>query len=193
MVPALLELLATAQPPRWRAAVQLLSSDAARFAPILSAALERAPVPVVRAIVRVLGHAGGAYARRVGELLTHQDEQVVRDALRALTRIGSGPAAALVAARVRDAGGWVAAAAEEALWHFPAAEARRQARELLDRRDFVLRQPETAGRLLDRLSQHGSADLADTLTGLAALRFRLWNRALVRVARKAHTLAEAHP
>jgi hypothetical protein len=128
----------------------------------------------------------------VGDQLSHPDEQVVREALRALTRIATGPAASFVAARVRDGRGWIAAAAEETLWHFPAAEARRQVRDLLERRDFVQRQPETAGRLIDRLAQGGAAGLESTLAGIAALRFRLWNPALVRVARKAHALAGTH-
>jgi hypothetical protein len=193
MIPSMLHLLDEAPPPRWRAAVQLLCADAARVAPLLVGTLDHATPPVARAIARVLGQAGGAHARRLGDLLSHADDQVVREALRALTKIGSAPAAALVAARVRGGQGWIASAAEEALWHFPAAEARRQARELLDQREFVLRQPETAGRLLDRLSQNGAADMVATLAGIASLRFRLWNPALVRVARKAHTLAEARP
>lgn len=192
MVPAMLHLLATAPSPQWTALVHLLCADAARVATALNPAIDQAPVPAVRAIVRVLGHAGAPYARRVGELLSHPDDQVAREALRALARIATAPAAALVAARVRAGSGWLAAAAEETLWHFPPAEARRQARDLLDRREFVMRQPATAGRLLDRLSQQGAAGLESTLRSLAALRFRLWNPALVRVARKAHALAGRH-
>jgi hypothetical protein len=189
LVPAILHLLGTAPASQSTGIVQLLCTDAARFAPALHPALETSPVPTVRAIVRILGHAGAPYARRVGEMLSHRDEQVVREALRALTRIATAPAAAIVAARVREGSGWLAAAAEEALWRFPAAEAQRQARELLERRDFVLRQPAAAGRLLDRVSQPGAAGLEPILAGLAALRFRLWNPALVKVARRAHALA----
>jgi hypothetical protein len=189
MVPAILHLVGTAPASQWTGIVQLLCTDAARFAPALHMAIDRSPPPAVRAIVRVLGHAGAPYARRVGELLSHADEQVVREALRALTRIATAPAAAIVAARLREGSGWLAAAAEEALWRFPAAEAERQARALLARRDFVRRRPAAAGRLLDRLSQPGAAGLEPILAGLAALRFRLWNPALVKVARKAHALA----
>jgi hypothetical protein len=189
VVPAILHLLATAPSSQGTGIVQLLCADAVRFAPALTPALERSPAPVVRTIARILGHAGAPYARRVGDLLSHPDEQVVREALRALTRIATPPAAAIVAGRVRDGSGWLAAAAEEALWRFPAFEAERQARELLERRDFVLRQPAVAGRLLDRVSQPGATGLESLLAGLAALRFRLWNPALVRVARKAHALA----
>jgi hypothetical protein len=191
MVPAILHLLATAP-----AAVDGARATAVRRRRAIrdgfDPAIEQAPVPAVRAIVRVLGHAGAPYARRVGEQLSHPDDQVVREALRALARIATAPAAALVAARVRAGSGWLAAAAEETLWRFPPAEARRQARDLLDRREFVLRQPATAGRLLDRVSQQGAAGLESTLNSLAALRFRLWNPALVRVARKAHALAGRH-
>lgn len=188
-VPAILQLLATSPSAQSNALVQLLCANAARFAPALSQAVHEAPAPAVRAIVRILGHAGAPYTRRIGELLSHPDEQVVREALRALTRIATPQAASIVAARVRDGSGWLVTAAEEALWRFPTTEAQHQARHLLELREFVMRQPAAAGRLLDHVIQHGATNLEPILKGLASLRFRLWNPALVRVARKAHALA----
>jgi hypothetical protein len=51
----------------------------------------------------------------------------------------------------------------------------------------VLRQPQAAGRLLDRAAQSG-ANLAPILQSLVPLRYRFWNPALVRVARQARTM-----
>jgi hypothetical protein len=191
IVPSLVACLATASADRWRTAVQVLCADPARVAPALGALLANAPTATARAIVRILGHAGPKYVKAVGEQLAHRDEQVVREALRALARMATAQAAAYVGARVRDGSGWLAAAAEETLWHFPAAEARRQVRDLLERKDFIVRQPAVAGRLIDRLAQTGAAGLESTLADIAGLRFRVWKPAVVRVARKAHALAGA--
>jgi hypothetical protein len=50
--------------------------------------------------------------------------------------------------------------------------------------------PEAAERLLDRAARAGATDLGPVLLGLAPLRFRIWNRALARVARKAHRMVK---
>jgi hypothetical protein len=122
-------------------------------------------------------------------LLTSPDEQAVREAFRSLAKIGTPRAAALVAAQVDKGQGWVGSAAEQTLWHFPRTEADRQLRELLARREFVLRHPDIAGRLLDRAAQHGAAaNLTPILQTLVPLRYRFWNPALVRVARQARTM-----
>jgi hypothetical protein len=186
---AMVTRLAVVPAAEWQVAVQLLCAHAPLFAPALVPALDNAPPAAARAIIRVLGHAGPSYARRVGDQLSSPDEHVAREALRALARIGSAQAAACVSARVRESSGWLAAAAEETLWHFPAAETRRQVRDLLDRQEFVMRQPATACRLIDRLMSTGATGLESTLTTIAALRFRVWNPALARVGRKAHALA----
>ena len=73
----------------------------------------------------------------LGKLLDSPDEQTVREALRSLARIGSGRAAALVAAQIVKNRGWIGAAAEETLWHFQRPEIDRQIRDLLARREFV--------------------------------------------------------
>jgi hypothetical protein len=171
-----------------RAAVQLLCDHAKLVAPSLAKALPTAGVPMHRVIARVLGHAGTGYEPPLGALLTSPDEQAVRETFRSLARIGTPRAAALVAAQVDKGKGWVGGAAEETLWHFPRAEADRQVRELLSRREFVIRHPQTAGRLLDRATQNGATNLTPILQTLVSLRYRFWSPALMRVARQARTM-----
>jgi len=173
-----------------RAAVQLLCDHAVLVAPSLVAALDGAghAEGLQRAIARVLGFAGHGYEVPLGKLLDSQDEQTVREALRSLAKIGTPRAAALVGAQVFKGRGWVGGAAEETLWHFPPTESDRQIRELLGRREFVLRHPQAAGRLLDRAAQSGAINLAPILQTLVPLRYRFWNPALVRVARQARTM-----
>jgi hypothetical protein len=171
-----------------RAAVQLLCDHAKLVAPSLANALPTAGVTMHRVIARVLGHAGTGYEPPLGTLLTSPDEQAVRETFRSLARIGTPRAAALVAARVDKGKGWVGGAAEETLWHFPRAEADRQVRALLSRREFVIRHPQTVGRLLDRAAQNGATNLTPILQTLVPLRYRFWSPALMRVARQARTM-----
>jgi hypothetical protein len=173
-----------------KAAVQLLCDHAKLVAPSLIAALDASADddPLLRAVARVLGLAGAGYEVPLGRLLTSRDEQTVREALRGLAKIGSARAAALVGAQVDRSTTWVGKAAEETLWHFPKSESERQVRELLGRREFVMRHPQAAGRLLDRAVQNGAANLEPILQTLVPLRYRFWNPALVRVARQAKTM-----
>jgi hypothetical protein len=171
-----------------RAAVQLLCDHAKLVAPSLANALPTTGVTMHRVIARVLGHAGTGYEPPLGALLTSPDEQAVRETFRSLARIGTPRAAALVAAQVDKGKGWVGGAAEETLWHFPRAEADRQVRALLSRREFVIRHPQTAGRLLDRAVQNGATNLTPILQTLVPLRYRFWSPALMRVARQARTM-----
>jgi hypothetical protein len=171
-----------------RAVMQLLCDHAGVVAPALADALPTADAAMHRIIARVLGHAGAGYEPPLGALLTSPDEQAVREAFRSLARIGTPRAAALVAAQVEKGRGWLVGAAEQTLWHFPQTEADRQIRELLARRDFVLRHPQTAGRLLDRAAQHGAANMAPILQTLVPLRYRFWSPALMKVARQARTM-----
>jgi hypothetical protein len=119
--------------------------------------------------------------------LSSRDELTVRAALRALARIGTARAAALVAAQIRN-GGPSTRAAEEALWHFPPVHTTLQIRDLLSRHDFVVQNPDIAMRLIDRASMSGMGDLGGVLLELEGLRFRVWNPELVRVALKARGL-----
>ena len=137
-----------------------------------------------------LGLAGTGFEQPVAGQLTSGDEQTVREALRSLARMGTPQAAALVRSAIERANGWLASAGAETLWHFPANEAHRQVRELLGKREFVIRQPIVAARLLDRATQSGATGLQPILVTLAPLRYRLWRPALVRVGRRARTLLE---
>lgn len=189
--PALLDAVrkqAAASREGGRAAVQLLCDHAKLVAPALADSLPTAGEAMHWVIARVLGHAGAGYEPPLGALLTSPDEQAVREAFRSLAKIGSPRAAALVAAQMDKGQGWVGGAAEQTLWHFPRNEADRQVRELLGRREFVVRHPQVAGRLLDRAAQNGAANLTAILQTLVPLRYRFWNPALVRVARQARTM-----
>lgn len=171
-----------------RAAAQLLVEHAALVAPALVPLLEGSTPGALRTLLRVLGSAGPGYEDAVAAYAASSDEQTAREALRGLARIGSAKAAAHVAAQIEHPRGALGAAAEETLWHFPAADARRHTRELLARRTFTMSHPESAERLLDRAARTDSADLTPVLADLAPLRFRFWSPAIARLARKAHGL-----
>jgi len=52
----------------------------------------------------------------------------------------------------------------------------------------VLQNPDVAARLMDRAAQSDTGDLGGVLDDLEALRFRVWNPDLVRLALKARGL-----
>ncbi len=179
-------LLQAAHGPHARAASQLLCDHAALVAPAVVACVPQADAAMQRVIARVLGLAGAGYETPLGTLLRASDEHTVREALRALARLGTHAAATLVAAEVLQARAWVAAAAEQTLWHFPKDEVERQVGAILSQREFVLRQPDAASRLLDRAPRHNGA--TTMLKSLEGLRYRFWSPAVARVGRKAHAL-----
>jgi len=186
MAPGFLAALVDASPEA-QAVAALLCEHALLLAPELAARVDQSPAVVARVVVRVLGVAGSGYERAIAEQLTRGDEQLTRAALRALAHIGTSRAAALVAFHIHT-GSPVSRAAEEALWHFPRAQATLQIRDLLSRRDFVMHNPGVVGRLIDRAAQWDACDLGGVLEELEALRFRVWNPDLVRIARKARGL-----
>jgi hypothetical protein len=165
----------------------LMVAHAVLLAPGLVTHLGRGGPLVARAIIRVLGFAGAGYEVAISEQLASRDEQTVRAALRALARIGTARAAALVAFQIQK-GSPLARAAEEALWHFPPGQTTLQIRELLSRREFVVQNPDIVARLIDRISAADRGDLSNVLEDLEALRFHVWNPELVRVALKARGL-----
>jgi hypothetical protein len=173
---------------RSRAAVQILCDHARLVAPALASALGKIDAAVARIIARVLGLAGPGYESALASQLDSRDEQTVRETLRSLARIGTPEAAALVSAQVQKRRDWVASAAEQTLWHFPAAEAQREVRELLSRREFVLQHPTVAARLLDRMAHTGLNGLESMLRTTAALQYRFWNPPQMRLGRKARAL-----
>ena len=171
-----------------KAAIALLCEHAALMAPALLPMFGVADVETDRVIARVLGIAGPGYEAALGAQLHHPDQQTVRETLRSLARIGTTEAAALVSAEIENGRDWVTAAAEEALWHFPPAEAHRQVSRLLGSREFVHRHAKLATRLLDRALHTGGAELAPIVANLAGLRFRVWKPSLMRLGRKARAL-----
>jgi hypothetical protein len=177
-------------PQRARAAAQVLTQHAALLAPAVAPLLEQSSPAVVRTLLRVLGSAGPGVEESIATYVGG-DEQTGREALRALARLGTAKAAALVAAEIGKQRGALSAAAEETLWHFPATEALRHTRELLSRRDFTTTHTHATERLLDRAARANATGLEPVLRELASMRFRVWNPALARMARKAHAMLKA--
>jgi len=175
---------------RGRTAARLLAQHAAAVAPAIPPLLDTCVPAVRRALLRVLGAAGPGYEDDVAPHAAGSDEPTGREALRALARIGTPKAAALVVAEITRQHGILSVAAEETLWHFPSAEAERRTRDLLARREFILRHPQAAERLLDRAARGRRECLEPVLAELASLRFRIWSPAVARVARKAHRLLQ---
>jgi hypothetical protein len=167
---------------------QLLLDHASVLAPALAPLLDRAAPPIQRTLLRVLGCAGRGFERSIAPHAGSRDEATAREALRALAKIATPEAAAIVVGEIEKQRGPSSVAAEETLWHFPVDDARRHTRELLARREFAVRHPQAAERLLDRAARSGRAGLEPVLQELAPLRFRIWKPAVARVARKAHLM-----
>lgn len=187
-------ILATLDDPAWHskapAVIALMCDHARLVAPALARRVPSVSASTARAVVKALGFAGDGYESVIEAQLEHQDEQTAREALRALARIGSTQAAALVAGHLQGARVDRRVAAEEALWRFPEAHARAQVRQLLGRRDFVVGHPDVASRLLTRAANGGAGTdgLHEVLAEIESLRFRFWNPGLVRIALKAREL-----
>jgi hypothetical protein len=189
LVPAFVSLLDDpALHSKHRSLVGLMCAHAAPLAPAIVLELGHCGAAAARAGVKVLGFAGAGYEAAVTQQVEQGDEPLVREALRALARMGTGQAAAMVARQLRNGSVKSRAAAEEALWHFPAARAALLVRELLGSHEFVLQNPAIVGRLLDRSVQAGVDGLDQVLSALEPLRFRFWNPGLVRVAMRAREL-----
>jgi hypothetical protein len=160
------------------------------LAPGLAARVGHCGIAAARTIIRVLGFAGPGHETEIAEQLQLGDELTAREALQALAHIGSSKAAGIVGVHLRCGAGSVRAAAEEALRRFPPAASAAAMRDLLASRDFILRHPQIAVRLLERAEQAGLTDLQPAMRALVPLRFRFWNPAVVRVARKARTMMD---
>ena len=186
LAPGLTELMnRSAHEAKARALVPVICDMAPTLAPALVAELDSCGATAARVIVKILGYAGAGHEASVGRLAEHNDVQVAREAMRALARIGTPTAAALVARQIREMRDDRHTAAEDALWHFPQAQTATQVRELLRSREFVFSHPQTAARLIDRAAQSRIQGLDDALTKLEGLRFRFWKPSLVQVALKA--------
>lgn len=187
VAPSLLSLLDT-DAAAASVAVGLMCERADMFAQPLADNLANYDRRTRSHVARVLGHAGAGYEDFVCRLCDQSDEKTTREALRALSRIGTTRAAELVGVVARDARDWMSTAAVETLLRFPAEVAAPALRDLLAHRPFVLAQPAAASRLIARAATSKGANLEPVLRDLLSLRYRFWNRALVRVASDAAAL-----
>ena len=96
----------------------------------------------------------------------------------------------MIVRRIEDGPAAVQPAAEEALWRLAAPTALAKTRDLLGRRDFVTRHPQSAARLLERAAQSGDDRFDPVLEQLSSLRFHFWSPALARVGAKARDLLQ---
>ena len=168
-----------------RSLIDMLSEHASELAPAIQEALATCRRETAPLLVRVLGHAGPGCESVLGSQLNHLDEISVRETLRALTRIGTQQAAALVAAHMLQGPSTTRAAAEAALWRFPIKYAGKEVFHLLERPEFVRRDPATAVRLLERTAALHIEPVRSVLRRMARLRFCVWNPGLIRVGRTA--------
>lgn len=166
-----------------RALTTLMCDLAPTVAPTLVIDLDSRSVAAARVIAKVLGHAGVGFETPLARLADHQDQQVSREALRSLARIGTAAAAAPIARQIRK-GSDKHAAAEDALWHFPPHQTMALLRDLVGSRDFVLNHPNTAARLIERAGQSKLEGLEDVLKPFESFRYRFWKPSLVQLARK---------
>lgn len=187
IAPALLSLLET-DAAAASVAVGLMCERASLFAPALAEGIPSCTSTTRAHVARVLGHAGAGYEDHVAGLCTAREEKTTREALRALSRIGTRQAAELVALMAKDARGWMSTAAIEALLRFPPETGAQPIRDLLAHRAFVLAQPAAASRLIGRVSQAPVTNFEPVLRDIWSFRFRFWNRALVGAAREAGAL-----
>jgi hypothetical protein len=172
------------------ALTQLLSDRAPLYAPSLVAVLasESASVATRVRTVRILAHAGEGWEDTLATVLQTSDDAVAREALRGLARIGTARAAQYVATYIDGIAADAAAAALDALLHFPPGAARRANRAVLARTDLARSQPALMDALLDRATREGVAGFRDVLVPLARLRFRFWSPAVAALGRRAQAL-----
>jgi hypothetical protein len=192
--PLVIAWLEAVDDPADRARVRPLTGaicqTARRAAPAVVARLPTLGPDAVRSALMVLGFAGAGYEKTIADHVNPDDERTTREALRALARAATEKAAALIVRRLEEGPAVVQPAAEEALWRLPAPTALAKTRELLGRRDFVTRHPQSAARLLERAAQSGDERFDPVLEQLSTLRFHFWSPALKRVGAKARDLLQ---
>jgi hypothetical protein len=187
IAPSLLSLLET-NAHAASVAVALMCERASLFANALADGIPTYDRQTRAHVARVLGHAGEGFEDQVCGLCDQKDEKTTREALRALSRIGSPRAAELVGIVARGAKDWMSTATVETLLRFPPEVGATAIRDLLAHRSFVLSQPAAASRLIGRVANVKVSNLEPVLRDIAALRYRFWNRALVRAAGDAGAL-----
>lgn len=187
IAPALLSLLET-DPHAASVAVGLMCERASLFAPALADGIPTYSRQTLAHVARVLGHVGAGYEDHLCGLCNQKDEKTTREALRALSRIGTPHAAQVVGVVARGARTWMATATVETLLRFPPETGAQAIRDLLAHRPFVLSQPAAASRLIGRVAQAKVPNLEPVLRDIWSMRYRFWNRALVRAAHDAGAL-----
>jgi hypothetical protein len=187
IAPALLSLLETS-PQAASVAVGLMCERASLFANALADGIPTYNRQTRAHVARVLGHAGEGFEDLICGLCDQKDEKTTREALRALSRIATPRAAELVGIVARGARDWMATATVETLLRFQPEVAAAAIRDLLAHRSFVLSQPGAASRLIGRVANVKVSNLEPVLRDIASLRYRFWNRALVRAAGEAGAL-----
>jgi hypothetical protein len=170
------------------AAAELLCQRAVPLGAGIAQALPAAPSEVRHHLLRALGHAGPGYEAVIDEQGRGGDQRAIREAMRALARIGTAEALTVVASWIRLADGRIAMAALDALMRFPNDLSTQCVRAFLNDREFIVRRPAAGIRLLEMSRQVDRTGLDESLRALWSLRFRFWNRPLVRVARQAGAL-----
>jgi hypothetical protein len=187
IAPALLSLLET-DPHAASVAVGLMCERASLFAPALAAGIPSYNRHTLAHVARVLGHAGEGYEDHLCGLCNQKEEKTTREALRALSRIATPHAAQVVGLVARDARDWMATATIETLLRFQPETGAHAIRDLLAHRAFVLSQPAAVSRLIARVAPAKVANLEPVLRDIWSLRYRFWNRVLVRAAHHAGAL-----
>jgi hypothetical protein len=191
LVPAWLELLdGQTERTRARQLVPLMCERSASIAPSIAERLPLLNTDAACAALAVLAAAGPGYEDLIAEQVKSGEERRGREAMRALARIASPRAAALIAKHIENGPSVVQPAAEEALWRLPLPLAFAKTHELLRRREFVLHHPHAATRLLERAAQSEDHGLEPVLEGLTSLRFHFWSPAVARVGAKARELRQ---
>lgn len=168
-----------------RQLVPLMADCVAVVAPAIAERLPMLGSDGACAALAVLAAGGVGYEDLIVDQTGRGEERRGREAMRALARIASPRAAALIVSQIENGPVHVRPAAEEALWRLPLPVALAKTHELLGRREFVVRHPSTAARLLERAVQSADDSLEPLLERLVSLRFHFWRPAVARVGTKA--------
>ena len=193
-VPLIPAWLSALDDPHDRAhARQLLPSmcdNVAAIAPVLSERLSSLGIDAACASLAVLAAGGVGYEEAIAGQVREGEERRGREAMRALSRIASPRATALIVHHIENGPARLQPTAEEALWRLPLPVAVAKTQELLRRREFVVRHPESAARLLERAAHSSGQELEPLLEQLTSLRFHFWSPAVARIGARARGLRQ---
>lgn len=140
---------------------------------------------VVRNVLMVLGYAGPGFENSIADSLTHENPKVVREALLALARIGSGTALAMTVRSLGHQSAVVRRQAADAIWRFPPEMSHPAARDVIADHERLLRDPELGRSLIRGGRQRDLEGLPELVRGLTRWRFALWDRRRMALGREA--------